>query len=49
MAIIDIKDENLQKLLKIQKVFHFEDGQKLDLDETLARVIAFYRRYVPYN
>jgi len=49
MTVIDIKDENLQNLMKIQEVYEFEDGQKLDLDETLAKILAFYRRYVPYN
>jgi histidyl-tRNA synthetase len=49
MAVINIKDENLQNLEKIQSVVQMEEGQKVNLDETLAKILAFYRRFVPYN
>jgi len=49
MAVINIKDENLQKLEKIQNVVQMEEGREISIDEALARVIAFYRRFVPYN
>jgi len=49
MAQIDIRDENLLKLMKIQKVIKAEDGINSSLDESLARVLDFYRKFVPYN
>jgi len=49
MAIINIKDENLRNLAKIQEVIRLYDGKEPSLDEALARVLAFYRRFVPYN
>jgi hypothetical protein len=47
MAVIKIKNENLQNLEKIQILVQIEEGQKISLEEALARVIAFYRRFVP--
>ena len=49
MAIINIKDENLRNLMKIQKIIHMEEGEETGLDKTLAKVLAFYRKFVPYN
>jgi len=49
MAQINIRDENLLKLIKIQKVIKAEDGINSSLDESLARVLDFYRKSVPYN
>ena len=49
MAIINIKDENLQNLEKIQEIFHMEVGEEISLDETLAKILAFYKKFVPYN
>ena len=49
MAQIDIRVENLLKLVKIQKVIREEEGVSSSLDESLARVLDFYRKYVPYN
>jgi histidyl-tRNA synthetase len=49
MTQIDIRDENLFKLRKIQKVIKAEDGVNSSLDESLARVLDFYRMFVPYN
>lgn len=49
MARINIKDGNLRKLKAIQYIVREEDGQEISLDEALARVLAFYRRFVPYN
>jgi hypothetical protein len=48
MTQIDIADENLAKLLKIQHVINTEEGLESNLDEALARVLEFYRRFVPY-
>jgi len=49
MTQIDIRDENLFKLRKIQKIIQVEDGINSSLDESLARVLDFYRKFVPYN
>ncbi len=49
MAQIDIRVENLLKLVKIQKVIQEEEGIHSSMDESLARVLDFYRKYVPYN
>jgi hypothetical protein len=49
MAQIEIRDENLLKLVKIQKVIREEEGINSSLDESLARVLDFYRKYVSYN
>lgn len=49
MAQIDIRDENLLKLMKIKRIIKTEDGVESTLDESLARVLDFYRKFVPYN
>jgi len=49
MAQIDVADENLLKLMQIKHVIHLEEGLDSSLDETLSRILEFYRRFVPYN
>ena len=49
MAQINLADENILKLKQIQNVIRSEDGIDSSVDEALARVLAFYRRFVPYN
>jgi len=49
MAQIDVADENLSKLLRIQHAINTEEGLESNLDEALSRVLEFYRRFVPYN
>lgn len=49
MAQIDVADENLQKLMRIQNIILVEDGIDSSLDEALTRVLDFYRKFVPYN
>ncbi len=48
VAQIDIADENLLKLKRIQRAI-LEDGIESNLDEALARALDFYKRFVPYN
>jgi len=49
MAQVDLADENLLKLRQIQLIL-VEDGiEDASVDEALARVLDFYRRFVPYN
>ncbi len=49
MAQINLADENILKLKQIQNVIRNEDGIDSSMDEALARVFSFYRRFVPYN
>jgi hypothetical protein len=49
MAQINLADENILKLKQIQNVIRNEDGIDSSVDEALARVLSFYRRFVPYN
>jgi len=49
MAQINLADENILKIKQIQNVIRNEDGIDSSMDEALARVLAFYRRFVPYN
>ena len=49
MAQMELTDENFKKIQQIQYVIQIEDGLEADLDETLARVLDFYREFVPYN
>jgi hypothetical protein len=49
MAQIDVADENLQKLMRIQNIILVEDEIDSSLDEVLTRVLDFYRKFVPYN
>jgi hypothetical protein len=49
MTQAEIADENLLKLMQIQEIVEYEDGLELSIDEVLARILGFYRRFVPYN
>ena len=49
MAGIDIAEENLRSLKAIQNVIEVEEGRETSLDEVLTRILAFYRRFVPYS
>lgn len=44
-----MKDGNLRDLEKIQEIIEREEGSEATLNDVVARVLAFYRRYVPYN
>ena len=46
---MDIADENLLKLTQIRDVVKSEDGLESSIDEVLARVLGFYRKFVPYD
>lgn len=49
MAVINLSDENLRNLEKIQTIVRMEEGTDSNLDGVLARVLNFYRKFVPYN
>ena len=44
-----IRRENLKDLRSIQTILLVEEDQPYSLDEVLARVLAFYRKFVPYK
>jgi hypothetical protein len=46
---LDIRRQNVRDLRAIQKVISLEEAQNLSLDEVLARLLSFYRRFVPYK
>ena len=49
MTQLDIADENLLKLTRIQEVIEREDALESSINEVLTRVLDFYRKFVPYN
>jgi hypothetical protein len=49
MAEIDIADSNLLKLERIREVIMVEEGIEPNIDETLGRILDFYRKFVPYS
>ncbi len=49
MTQINLADENILKLKQIQNVIRNEDGIDSSMDAALARVLSFYRRFVPYD
>ena len=49
MTQVDIADENLLKLTQIRDAVMLEDGLESSIDEVLARVLGFYRTFVPYD
>jgi hypothetical protein len=44
-----IRRENLKDLRSIQTILLVEEDQPYSLDEVLARVLALYRKFVPYK
>lgn len=46
---LKLRKKNVQSLKAIQNVFSVEEDQILSLDEVMARVLEFYRKFVPYK
>lgn len=46
---VKLRRENLMDLRAIQKIILFEEDQWFDLEGVLARVLAFYHRFVTYK
>ena len=44
-----INEDNLESLEAIQKVILIEEGQNVNINDVLARVLQFYRLFVPYK
>lgn len=46
---IMLRQQNIQDLKTLQKIILIEEERVLSLDMILTRVLAFYRRFVPYE
>lgn len=44
-----VRRQNIEDIRAIQKVISVMEESDLTLDEVLARVLSFYRRFVPYR
>ena len=44
-----LRQENIQDLKTVQRIFLEEEDKALSLDEVLSRILSFYRRFVPYK
>ena len=44
-----IREDNIQDLIKIQKIISIYECEDLALDEVLKRILDFYLQFVPYK
>ena len=44
-----ISNYNLKKIEDIREVIEAEEGKDIAVEETLDRVLRFYKKFVPYN
>lgn len=44
-----ISNINLKNIEDIREVIEAEEGKEVTTEETLDRVLRFYKRFVPYN
>ncbi len=44
-----ISNINLKNIEDIREVIEAEEGKEVTAEETLDRVLRFYKRFVPYN
>lgn len=44
-----ISNINLKNIEDIREVIKAEEGKEVTAEETLSRVLIFYKRFVPYN
>ena len=47
--LIVLRQQTIRHLETLQEIIRLEEDQALSLDETLARLLVFYRRFVPYR
>jgi hypothetical protein len=45
----EISEQNLRALESIKEIIEVEEEKNVTLDQTLARVLSHYRRYVPFQ
>ena len=46
---MQISTYNLRKIEDIKSVIEAEEGKEVTIEETLDRVLRFYKNFVPYN
>lgn len=44
-----ISNYNLKNIEDIREIIVAEEGKEVTIEETLNRVLRFYKRFVPYN
>ena len=44
-----IGNNNLKKIEDIRDVIEAEEGTEVTVEETLDRILNFYKKFVPYN
>lgn len=44
---LHVRQANTRDLLALQEIIDLEEGRALSLEEVLARVLGFYKRFVP--
>jgi hypothetical protein len=44
-----ISNNNLKNIEDIRTIIEVEEGKEVTTQETLDRVLQFYKKYVPYN
>ena len=49
MRNIKISNYTLKKIEDIREVIEAEEGKDVTIEETLDRVLRFYKKFVPYN
>jgi len=49
IGLLKTMEQNIQDLKRIQYIYLMEEDKNLTLDEVLARVLIFYRKYIPYK
>ena len=49
IRLLKTMEQNIQDLKRIQFIYLMEEDKNLTLDQVLARVLSFYRKYVPYK
>ena len=46
---LELRMRNVEDLKSIQKIISVEEDQEFSLDEVLARVLALFRKFLPYR
>jgi uncharacterized protein Veg len=46
---MQVSNYNVKKIEDIREVIEAEEGKEVTLEETLDRVLRFYKNFVPYN
>ena len=49
MRTMKISNINLKNIEDIRTIIEVEEGKEVTVEETLDRVLMFYKKYVPYN